>query len=217
MEVNNNPTHDPVADLPLVDIFLHWTLVAAEEVLGRSAMAIVLRQAGLDSLIENYPPDEIAIECELTYRDCATVNAVLLNFYGPAARGLIERTGRRAAQLAVAHESCLFALDITQDIDNPALVKRALEQINSGMVRLADATKVEWSGQIEGHVGTLRYSLPTCPVCAGKQADDPVCWFFTAFLAEILFVLTAKPVEIHEVECRATGSPQCIWEIHEIS
>ena len=50
MQIRNNPEHDPVMDLYIVDAYMLWALMAAEEVVGKNGLTVVLRQAGLEPL-----------------------------------------------------------------------------------------------------------------------------------------------------------------------
>ena len=57
------------------------------------------------------------------------------------------------------------------------------------------------------------YISETCPECAGKTADDVICWLFVGALRESTHWLTGKEFEVVEIECRALGAPACIWRI----
>ena len=61
MEITNKSVHDPVADLHVVDAYMRWALLAAEEVAGKSGLVVVLRQAKLERFIDNYPPNELKV------------------------------------------------------------------------------------------------------------------------------------------------------------
>ncbi|MGQ9611568.1 hypothetical protein [Chloroflexus sp.] len=80
MEIRDRSDHDPVADLLLVDAYMRWALLAAEEVIGRNGLAVVLRQAGLSHLIGNYPPEQLKATTGLTFYHYASLNAGLINF-----------------------------------------------------------------------------------------------------------------------------------------
>jgi hypothetical protein len=48
MTIENKPEHDPISDNAIVDAYMRWALMAAEEVAGKSGSAIVLKQSGLE-------------------------------------------------------------------------------------------------------------------------------------------------------------------------
>lgn len=55
MEIKNKTQHDPVADLPFVEAYIRWALMAAEEVVGQQGLSIILRENNLERFIDNYP------------------------------------------------------------------------------------------------------------------------------------------------------------------
>ncbi len=57
------------------------------------------------------------------------------------------------------------------------------------------------------------YVAETCPMCAGKEANDRICWIFNGGLMEGTHWQTGKDFEIEEVECRANGGQACVWEV----
>ena len=59
MEIRDKAEHDPVTDIYNTDAYMRWALMAAEEVIGEKGLAVVLRDAGLERFIDNYPPEEV--------------------------------------------------------------------------------------------------------------------------------------------------------------
>ena len=53
----------------------------------------------------------------------------------------------------------------------------------------------------------------TCPVCAGKRADGPMCALFDGVLTEAVHWITGRDFAVREVQCRAMGAEACVWEI----
>ena len=43
MEIKDKTPHDPVASLHLVDAYMRWALLAAEEVVGKKGLHVLLR------------------------------------------------------------------------------------------------------------------------------------------------------------------------------
>jgi divinyl protochlorophyllide a 8-vinyl-reductase len=71
--------------------------------------------------------------------------------------------------------------------------------------------------RIEDRGDRLAYVAETCPMCAGVQADLPICLSFTGTLQESMRLTTGKEFAVEEVECRAAGAPACVWEISKHS
>ena len=61
MEIKDKTPSDPVASLYLVDAYMRWALLAAEEVVGKQGLTVLLRERGLQRFIDNYPPELLKI------------------------------------------------------------------------------------------------------------------------------------------------------------
>jgi predicted hydrocarbon binding protein len=216
MEIKDKLTPDPVADMHIVDAYMRWALIAAEEVVGKQGLAVVMRQAGLDRLLDDYPVDETRVVTDLTYKEYANLSSGLLSFYGRAGKSLVLRIGRQSAKQAIEHQSGAFniaAVVASKILGMSRQMKIGLESMQSGFRKLSESSGEKWMGRVEEQDGKFLYIAETCAVCAGKQAEDHICWLFDAALAETLHWLTGKDFEIKEVECRAMGAPHCAWEI----
>jgi hypothetical protein len=65
MEIKDKTPQDPIASLFLVDAYMRWALLAAEEVVGKQGLHVLLRQHGLERFIDNYPPELLKITAAL--------------------------------------------------------------------------------------------------------------------------------------------------------
>ncbi len=218
MQISKNPTYDAVADLYMVDAYLRWALLAAEEVVGHQGLSIVLRQAGLERLINNYPPNELKLTGLLSYGDYASLSAGLLSFYGRAGKSMVLRIGRISAKHGIEQQGALFGLGVViaaKVLPIPMQLKIGLDTIQSGFSKLAASAGQELHLSVEDRGDKWAYLAPECAMCAGKQADDKICWLFNGTLQESLHWQTGKDFEVQEVACRALGAPACVWEINK--
>ena len=129
MEIRDKPEHDPVVDMPVLDAYMRWALLTTEEVVGRNGLAVLLRQIGLERLINNYPPEQLKFATGLTLGEYASFNADLINFFGRAARSMTLRIGRQSARHGIEHQGALWrhggpiglkgAADLNSDQDGP--------------------------------------------------------------------------------------------------
>lgn len=110
MEIKNKPEHDPVSSLKIVDAYLRWALLAAEEVVGAQGMNVVLRPAGLERVINNLPPNELKATGNYSFGDYATLNAALLSFFGRAAKSMVLRIDRLSAKQGIDQQGAMFGL-----------------------------------------------------------------------------------------------------------
>ena len=58
MIIKNKTENDPVTEMHITDAYMRWALMAAEEVAGKHGLGIVLRNAGLEHLIDHYPEEK---------------------------------------------------------------------------------------------------------------------------------------------------------------
>jgi predicted hydrocarbon binding protein len=216
MQINNKADYDPVADLYMVDAYMRWALLAAEEVVGHQGLSIVLRQAGLGRLINNYPPGELKLSGMLSYGDYAHLSAGLLSFYGRAGKSMVMRIGRISAKHGIEYQGALFGLGVViaaKVLPIPIQLKIGLDTIQNGFKKLAASVGQELHLRVEDRGDKWAYVAPECAMCAGQQADDRICWLFNGTLQESLHWQTGKDLDIQEVECRALGAPACVWEV----
>lgn len=216
MEIRNKPEHDTVADLSIVDAYMLWALMAAEEVVGKHGLTVVLREAGLDHLIGNPPPNQLKISRGLTFGDYAALSAGLLAFFGRAGKSMTLRIGRQTARYAVEYQGALFgtaALLAQKVLPIATQVKMGLNATQLGFRKLSQSVGQEQRLRVEDRGDHFAYIAEDCPCCAGKRADEPICLIQTGGLQEGLQWQIGKEFEIVEAECRAMGAPACVWHV----
>jgi predicted hydrocarbon binding protein len=216
MEITDRTEHDPVADLYMADAYMRWALLAAEEVVGKRGLSIVMRDAGLERLIDNYPPNELKLSGDVTFRDYTALNAGLFSFFGRAGKSMVLRIGRLSSQRAIEQQGALFNVAATvasKVLPLPTQLKMGLENMQDGFHKLYQPTGRDVRLRLEDRGDRLAYVAIDCPCCAGKQADAPMCWLWVGVLQESIHWLTGRDFEVQEVECRAMGAPACVWEI----
>jgi predicted hydrocarbon binding protein len=216
MDIRKKKEHDPVADLYTVDAYMRWAVQAAEEVVGKKGLDIVLRQAGLGRLVDNYPPNELKISGNFTFGDYANLSAELLNFFGRAGKSMTMRIGRLSAKHAIEQQSAVFglaALMTAKLLPIPSQLKMGMATMQNGFKKLSQSVGQDMRLRLEDRGSKVAYIAEDCPFCAGKAADEPMCWGFNGSLHEGLNWQIGKEFDIVEVECRAMGAPACVWEV----
>ena len=217
MEIRDKREPDPIASLLALDTYVRWALMASEEVVGEKGMHIVLREAGLEHLINHYPPNEMSPGTKCSYGDYANLCAALLNFFGRAGKSMTMRIGRKTMDLAIEQQASLFGLDTLVKASRLLPLKA---QLKAGlMFQISNLRKIgkmgghEWKIRLEDQGDKFSVIDETCPYCAGKEADTPICWVYNGALIQSTLWLTGKEFIIEEVACRAMGAPACVWEI----
>lgn len=212
LEIHNRAVHDPVADLPIVDAYMRWALLAAEDVVGKQGMSAILRQIELARLIDNYPPDVLKVSGSFTYADYANLNCGLLEFFGRAGKSMTMRVGRSSVRHGIEQQSEVFGIAVliaSKLLPLPTQIRKGLESMQNGYRRLMPDVKL----LLEDRGDKIAYITETCSLCAGKEANSHICWTFSGVLQGLLNWQTGKELEIDEVQCRAQGAPTCVWEI----
>ncbi|NJN19731.1 MAG: 4-vinyl reductase [Oscillochloris sp.] len=218
MEIKDKAEHDPATEILLVDAYMRWALLAAEEVVGKNGLAVILRQSGLEQFIGNYPPEQLKVTTGLTLYHYASLNAGLLNFFGRAARSMAMRIGRQSTRYAIEHQSALFgtaALLASKVLPVPTQIKMGLSAMQAGFRRLSQAVGQERHLGLEDRRETWAYIDHDCPMSAGKSSDEPMGWIQTGAIQEALRWQIGKDFEVEQVACRSMGAPASIWLVHK--
>lgn len=216
MEIRDKSPQDPVANLYLVDAYMRWALLAAEEVVGKQGLHVLLRERKLERFVDNYPPELLKISGSITLGDYAELCAGLLTFFGRAGKSMVIRAGRLTSKYAIEKQGAIYnaAAKTAAKLLPPAMqVKIVLDSMANGYNKLYAENGQELHFSVEDRGDKWAFISLECPLCAGKASDQPMCWGRIGTLKEGALWLTGKEFEVEEVECRAQGAPACIWEI----
>jgi len=216
MEIKDKSPKDPIADMLLVDAYMRWALLAAEEVVGKQGLTILLRNNGLERFIDNYPPELLKISGDITMGDYAQLCAGLLTFFGRAGKSMVVRTGRLTSKYAVEKQSGVYnvaAKTAAKLLPSAMQAKLVLDNMAEGYNKLYAENGLSLHFSVEDRGDKWGFVSVECPLCAGKEADVHMCWGRIGALKEALNWLTGKEFDVEEVECRALGAPACIWEV----
>jgi predicted hydrocarbon binding protein len=216
VEIKDKPQKDPVAGLYLVDAYMRWALLGAEEVVGKQGLTVLLRNHGLERFIDNYPPESLKISGNITLGDYAQLSAGLLTFFGRAGKSMVIRTGRMTSKYAIEKQSAIYnvaAKAAARVLPWGMQVKMVLDSMADGYNKLYAENGQQLHFRVEDRGHSWAFISVECPLCAGKMADAPMCWGRIGTLKESVTWLTGREFDVEEVECRATGAAACVWEI----
>lgn len=218
MDIRDRTDHDPATEILLVDAYMRWALLAAEEVVGKNGLAVVLRQAGLEQLIGSYPPEQLKVSTGLTLYHYASLNAGLLNFFGRAARSMSLRIGRSTARYAIEHQGALFgtaALLASKVLPVGTQIKMGLSAMQAGFRRLSQSVGQDRRLELEDRGDAWAYIDHQCAMSAGKQSDEPIGYIQTGAIQEALHWQIGKDFDVEQVACRSMGAPASIWLVNK--
>jgi len=215
VQIEERTEHDPTSDLDLPNAYMRWAILAVEEVAGKRGVDIILREAGLGHMVDNYPPQNMNMD-GLKYADYSALNAAILNFYGRAGKSFAMRIGRISARYSIQEESALFGFAglALKLLPTHMQLKLGLQNMVSGFRKLAAQKGQTLDLAIVEEPDKFKYISRACPNCNGKVSDKPMCWVFIGVLREgASFVTGGKEFEVKETSCMAVGDDACVFEI----
>lgn len=215
MAISNKTQYDPVSDFKVMDAYMRSALLAAEEVVGERGMGIVLRQAGMEQVINNYPPNSFNSASGFTFGQYADLCSALLDFFGRPGKSMTLRIGRIAADHTYEMLDDRFKLSKLAAASKllPAAAQLKASLMVSQKV-LSDLSKEIGNSvvlKLEDRGNKLAYVDETCVCCAGKETDQPICHVMTGALDQNAQRMGRK-FNVIQVSCRAMGHPACVWE-----
>lgn len=219
MNIRDRTEPDPCTEMALSNAYMRWALMAVEEVAGRNGLQVILREAGLSHLLDDYPPNDMTFSSELRFGDYSALNKAIADFYGRAAKGFAIRIGRVSARHSISDQGAVFGIAglALKLLPMQMQVKTVLNNMVSTFRKLAAEAGDEFGATIEETGDKFIYRDGTCSVCAGRLADKPMCWIFVGAINEGLSWATGgREFEIEETECKALGAPACVFEIWKI-
>jgi hypothetical protein len=177
-------------------------LYALEEVLGVNGLKIVMRKAGLEAYINNFPPDNL--RSGFDFADFTNLNAALEDVYGPrGGRGLALRAGRLGLLGSLKDFGALAGVS-----DKAFQVLPLKLKLRVGLPAMARVFS-QFSDQVS-HVldegDHYVYTLERCPMCHNRRADKPVCFAAMGVIQGGLeWVSGGRRFQIDMQSCMAVG------------
>lgn len=188
-------------------------LKALEDVMGKNGMNAILNLAHLSSLIDHYPPGNLAKEYD--FAAVSAVNLALEEMYGPrGGRGLALRTGRATFADALRNFGALAGVG---DLAFKVLPLGAKLKIGiPSMARIFSQVSDQHT-TVEERETEFIYTIHRCPVCWGRSdSDKPVCFIAVGLLQEGLkWVSGGNEFRVNESKCVAMGEEVCEFVIQK--
>jgi len=184
-------------------------MLAVQEVMGRSGLTTILRQAGLQRYTGNLPPDNQ--ETSLAAAEYAAMIQAIENYYGRGARGTLNRIGHASFTRLLASNK--FKAQTTQWLYR--LQPHASRKLNA-LKWLAEEIAAP-GGQVTVEPGEQYITLVDHESDAtfGRTRDAEICWVTLGEIQEAVKWATGAEHEVVEVACKAKGDPACCFEIRD--
>jgi predicted hydrocarbon binding protein len=189
-------------------------LEALEEVMGKNGVSAILNMAGLETRVDNYPPDDL--ERQFDFAEFAAINATLDELYGPqGGRGLARRAGWATFNRLLKNFGALVGVgDLAFKIlPTPAKIKIGLPALARVFSQISDQ-----DSSVREDEKYFFYIVHRCPICWGRSADKPVCYVWVGLLEESLHWLAGdKHFRVEEQRCIAQGDEVCEFRIDKVA
>lgn len=196
-------------DSVIVNAIVRQALVSSEEVMGTNGLHAVLRTAGLERFVSDYPPNDM--QPSIKTSEYAYLNQAIEGFYGRAARGMLRRIGRASFQYGVREQAALLGVAGVALKLLPR--KQRIMFILNGMADALKKSNKEVDAWMEEKDGTIAYIDRTCAICWGRQSEQPVCHLYVGSVGEAVLWATGVEYEIIETHCLARGDEYCRFEV----
>jgi len=187
-------------------------LLATEEVMGRNGVNAVLNLARLKHLVNNYPPNNF--DRQFSFDDFGRLQQALEEMYGPrGARGLALRAGHAAFKYGIKEFGPVVGIgDLAFRLLPLGMkMKVGIEVFAEVFNKFSD--QIVRLGEDESH---YIWTIDRCPVCWGRHANEPCCYFAVGILQEgAYWVSGGKSFSVEETACIAKGDEACVILINK--
>jgi predicted hydrocarbon binding protein len=203
----------PPSNLFYPNKFVRIALKAYEEIMGKNGLNAILNMAGLNRLIENYPPDNL--DRQFDFADFTALHVALEEMYGPrGGRGLALRAGRATFNDVLKNFGALAGVG--------DLAFKVLPLHSKLRIGLPASSKI--FSQVSDQLTTVSekdnefiWTIHRCPICWRRHnADKPACYISTGLLqAMLMWVSGGLEFRVNESKCKAVGDEVCEFVIQK--
>jgi len=185
-------------------------LVSLDDVLGRSGLNVVLNQARLRHLINNYPPNNL--DLGWSFEEMAALHQALEEIHGVrAGQGVAIRAGR--ASLYYLQEDLGAVLGISDRAFRLLPLGTKLRAGLNAMAGMYNKTS-DQVVRVEELEDRFLFHVDRCPICWGRGTGAPICRMQVGLLEEALsWVSNGQNLAVEEVGCIAGGGPSCSYAV----
>ncbi|MGC8878338.1 MAG: V4R domain-containing protein [Anaerolineae bacterium] len=196
-------------DRMLPNAALRTLFMAIEEVMGSNGMRAMLKASGLERFIDNYPPNNTALESR--FADYGAAEQAVEDFYGArGARAILTRIGRATFQYTLREQPAILGL--------AGLAIKALPmgmRMKLVLERVAKAANedVNQPAHLREERDAYYFVVEECPCRWRPRHTAPACFVTVGVLQEAMHWATGKNFRIEEVACISNGAKACVYRI----
>lgn len=181
--------------------FARILFLGAEKNFGKNSLNAVLKLAGLETYIDNYPPDDM--EQAIDFADLTGLILALLQLFGPqGGRGSAVRIGRESVYAGFQQLVADCApIDTTLPLE--VKVRAGLSALAGFFSKFSDQVS-QISEESKHH---FTFTLERCPFCWQERSDKPMCQMMQGIVQEFLHVLSdGAEFKVDITACIARGN-----------
>jgi predicted hydrocarbon binding protein len=181
-------------------------IMAVERVTGEKGVSAMLRSAGLEKYVGNYPPNEIVFN--IPYSEYSAFGKAMEDFYGRAAKSMQIRVGHELIKYGLNEQPRLLGVVAPAMKFMPMAMK-----MKFSMDKVAQRTR-ELGIPIDFRdVGDhYEFIVGMCPYCYNRHTNIG-CNAMAGALQATLLWATGKQFHVEEFECRGQGGQVCGYRI----
>jgi hypothetical protein len=184
-------------------------MLAVQEVMGRSGLTTILRQAGLLRYASSLPPDNH--DTAITTAEYAAMIQAIENYYGRGARGSLNRIGHAAFDqflLSRRWQAGWYGLTF-KFLPIQTRKHMALRFLADQLASPGQQIRVQREGR---RLALLDYDGDAC---FGRTRDAEVCWEMLGEIQAALKWATGRDHDVTETACKAKGDAACRFDVGE--
>ena len=185
-------------------------LKAVENVTGEKGVNAILRSAGLERYIGNYPPNEIVFN--IPYSEYSAFGRALEEFYGRAAKAMQLKVGKELFDYGLNEQPRLLGVAATAMKFMPLAMKMKFV-----LDKVARTTRETVGVPVENqdHGDHFLFVVNICPYCYNRRTAIG-CNAMVGVFTGTLRWATGKTFAIEEVTCRGKGDASCSYHIAKV-
>jgi predicted hydrocarbon binding protein len=198
-------------DAVIINSLVRQALASAQEVMGDNGLNAVLRAAGLERFIGNFPPNNL--EPSIQTSQYARLNQAIEDFYGRAGKGMLRRIGKASFQYGVREQSALLGVAgvALKLLPERQRIKFILNGVGDALKKSNRQVNV-WVDEAGDRIA---YVDASCAICHSRHSESPICYLYIGSLGEAVKWATGKEHDVVETHCMAKGDPYCRFEVGE--
>lgn len=198
-------------DAVIINSLVRQALASAQEVMGDNGLNAVLRAAGLERFIGNFPPNNL--EPSIQTSQYAKLNQAIEDFYGRAGKGMLRRIGKASFQYGVREQAALLGVAgvALKLLPERQRIKFILNGVGDALKKSNPQVNV-WVDEAGDRIA---YVDASCAICHSRHSETPICYLYIGSLGEAVKWATGREHELVETHCMAKGDPYCRFEVGE--